>query len=90
MGSIDHEGVFTRKKARSRVQESKREVFEYGNGALAYHMIKDLEDILANMPFCNELLAFAIIKAIDPMPLRYNHGYRLYCTIPEERHRVYL
>ena len=70
MGSIDHEGVFTRKKARSRVQESKREVFEYGNGALAYHMIKDLEDILANTPFCNELLAFAIIKAIDPMPLR--------------------
>ena len=33
-------------------------------------MIKDLEDLLANTPYCNELIATAIIKAIDPKPLR--------------------
>ena len=34
-------------------------------------MIKDLEDLLAkNMYYCNELIATAIIKAIDPKPLR--------------------
>jgi len=70
-GSIDHEGIFTKKRERSQIQESGREVFEYGNGALAHHMIKDLEDLLAkNTPYCNELIAAAIIKAIDPKPLR--------------------
>ncbi len=71
IGSIDHGGIFRKKRERSRIQESGREVFEYGNGALAHHMIKDLEDLLAkNTPYCNELIATAIIKAIDPKPLR--------------------
>lgn len=71
IGSIDHAGAFTKKRVRSQIQESGREVFEYGNGVLAYHMIKDLEDLLAkNTPYCNELIAAAIIKAIDPKPLR--------------------
>jgi len=59
--------TFRKKRGRSRIQESGREVFEYGNGALAHHMI--LEDLLAT-PYCNELIATAIIKAIDPKPLR--------------------
>ena len=63
--------TFRKKRGRSRIQESGREVFGYGNGALAHHMIKDLEDLLAkNTPYCNELIATAIIKAIDPKPLR--------------------
>ena len=34
-------------------------------------MIKYLEDLLAkNTPYCNELIATAIIKTIDPKPLR--------------------
>ena len=71
IGSIDHDGIFRKKRERSRIQESEREVFEYGNGALAHHMIKDLESLLAkNTPYCNELIATAIIKAIDPKPLR--------------------
>jgi hypothetical protein len=40
IGSIDHDGIFTKKRVRSLIQESGREVFEYGNGALAHHMIK--------------------------------------------------
>ena len=74
IGSIDHDGVFRKKRVRSQIQESEREVFEYGNGALAHHMIKDLEDLLTkNTPCCNELIATAIIKAIDLR--QYMKGY---------------
>ena len=44
LGSITPEGTYIQKK--QRVQESKREVFEYGNGMLAYHFIRDLEEKL--------------------------------------------
>ena len=56
---------------RSHIQESRREVFEYGNCALAYHLIEDIEDLLAETtPYCREIIVSAIIKAIDPKPLR--------------------
>lgn len=70
LGSIDHQGIFMKRKERLKIQESEREVFEYGNCALAYHMVKDLEDLLKDFPYCKELIAIAIIKAIDPKPLR--------------------
>jgi len=71
VGSIDHDGIFTKKRTRSRIQESGREVFEYGDGALARHLIKDVEDLLAEAtPHSSELIAAAIIKAIDPKPMR--------------------
>ena len=71
MGSIDRDGVFTKRRVRSHIQESHHEIFEYGNGMLARHLIKDVEDILVEeTPYCNELISAAIIKAIDPKPLR--------------------
>ena len=60
MGSIDHDGVFTGKRVKSQIQESGREIFEYGNGKLAHHLIKDVEDILAELtPYSNELIGAA-------------------------------
>lgn len=70
-GSIDHDGVFKKKRARTQIQESRREVFEFGNCMLAHYLIKDIEDLLAERtPYCKELIAAAIIKAIDSKPLR--------------------
>ncbi len=69
LGSITPEGTFISKK--HRVQESKREVFEYANGILAHHFIKDSEEKLkAFTPHYRELIAAAVIKAMDPKPLR--------------------
>ena len=69
LGSITLEGTFISKK--HRVQESKREVFEYANGILAHYFIKDSEEKLkAFTPHYRELIAAAIIKAMDPKPLR--------------------
>lgn len=71
IGSIDRDGIFKKKRMRSHIQESRREVFEYGNCALAYHLIEDIEDLLAETtPYCREIIVSAIIKAIDPKPLR--------------------
>ena len=69
LGSITPEGTYIPKK--QRVQESKKEVFEYANGMLAYHFIGDVEEKLkAYTTNYRELIAAAIIKAIDPKPLR--------------------
>jgi len=69
LGSITPEGTYIPKK--QRVQESKRDVFEYANGVLAYHLIRDVEEKLsAYTTHYKELIAAAIIKAIDPKPLR--------------------
>ncbi|MFQ6077470.1 MAG: transposase [Candidatus Bathyarchaeia archaeon] len=69
LGAIDMEGVFIPRRQRRGVQESRLEVFEYGNGALAHHFIKDvgLEEFT---PYWRELMASAIIRALDPKPLR--------------------
>jgi len=69
LGSITPEGYYIPKK--QRVQESKREVFEYANGMLAYHFIRDVEEKLkAYTTNYKELIAASIVKAIDPKPLR--------------------
>ncbi len=69
LGTITSEGVYIPKK--HRVQESKQEIFEYGNGELAHHFIKDVEEELKQYtPHYRELIAAAIVKAIDPKPLR--------------------
>ena len=71
IGSIDRDGVFKKRRTRSHIQESGHEIFEYGNGMLASHLLKDIEGILSEQtPYCNELISAAIIKAIDPKPLR--------------------
>ena len=69
MGRITPEGVFIPK--RSKIQESSREIFEYGNCMLAYHFLKDVEDALKQLtPYSSEIIAFAIVKAVDPKPIR--------------------
>ncbi len=71
LGRITLDGEFIKKKTKDFIQGSDREIFEYGNGALAYQMIKDVEDILKNLtPYYKELIAAAIIKVIDPKPIR--------------------
>lgn len=70
-GSISLEGQFTPKRSRSSVPATQREVFEYGNGALARQLVEDVKASLAlRTPYADELLAMAIIRAIDPRPLR--------------------
>ena len=71
MGSIDSDGIFTARRVRNGVQESSQEVFEFGNGGLAQYLLHDVEPLLTERtPYARELIAAAIIKAIDPKPLR--------------------
>ena len=71
LGIITPEGVFIPKKSRQRIYETSREVFEYGNCALAYHFLEDTEAILKTLTEDYwEVIATSIVKAIDPKPLR--------------------
>lgn len=71
VGIIRVDGTYIRKKARLTITESKREIFEYANCELAYHFLKDVEQILEPLtPHYREIIASAIIKAIDPKPIR--------------------
>ncbi|MDY6864469.1 MAG: hypothetical protein SVY15_00650 [Halobacteriota archaeon] len=45
IGSIDRDGVFTKKRLRSHIQESGHEIFEYGNSMLARYLLKDIGDL---------------------------------------------
>ncbi|MFB6153553.1 MAG: hypothetical protein ABEJ27_04800 [Halodesulfurarchaeum sp.] len=68
LGAISLEGEFTPKQLSESVDETEREIFEYGNGALAEHFLADLEDTLETYTrHAEELLAMAIIRAIDPL-----------------------
>ena len=46
IGSIDPEGLFTARRVRNGIQESGREVFEFGNGGLARYLLRDVETLL--------------------------------------------
>lgn len=71
LGVITPDGVFTKKRSRKRIYETSNEIFEHGNCALAYDCIKDVGEILKDLtPHYRELLASAIIKVIDPKPIR--------------------
>ena len=53
------------------MDETEREIFEFGNGALAEHFVADVAASLEMYTrHAEELLAMAIIRAIDPQPLR--------------------
>ena len=71
LGAVTHDGVFI-EKGTGRIKESRREVFEYGNGALAHALLSDAEEILKgrDVPAYRELVACAVIKAISPSPMR--------------------
>lgn len=71
LGIITPEGVFVPKKSRKRIYETSREIFEYGNCALAYNFIQDVEEVLKTLtPHYKEFIAASIVKAIDPQPIR--------------------
>ena len=70
MGSIQSNGLFIPRRVRSSLRETKREVFEYGNGALAHHLLRDAEEMLKDQPNHRTLMACAIIQAIHPTPIR--------------------
>ncbi len=71
LGAITPDGIFIEKGV-GRIQESRREVFEYGNGALAHALLSDAEEILKgrDVPTYRELVAYAVIKAVSPSPMR--------------------
>ena len=71
VGRIQANGTFIRKRVRTTISESRRGVFEYGNCQLAHFFLKDVEDILKEVtPYYSEIIASAIIKAVDPQPIR--------------------
>lgn len=71
IGTISPEGFFREKIPRKGVMGTSREIFEYGNGALAYHYLKDIEGFLRDLtPYSEEIIAYGVIKIIDPKPLR--------------------
>jgi len=71
IGKITIDGQFRKKGQRNRLKQSYREIFEYGNVALAHSLIKDVETILLEItPYAQDIIAMAILKAIDSKPLR--------------------
>jgi len=70
-GAISPDGEFTPKTPRTDVQITDREIFEFSNGRLAYHLLEDVHEELAQYtPYADEVVAMAIVRAIDPKPLR--------------------
>jgi len=71
LGVIKPDGTFKRKIPRNMIHGTTREVFEYGNGALAYYYLRDVKKMLDELiPYSNEIIAYAIIKIIDPKPIK--------------------
>ena len=68
LGSIDGNGVF-REKRPKRIFSSSM-VYEYGNSQLVWNLCQDVYRIMEKHPYRNQIMAMAIVKAIDPMPLR--------------------
>lgn len=71
LGSITPDGEFNPKTPRTTVPVTDREIFEYANGRLAYQLLADVHELLAGYtPYADELVAMAVIRAIDAQPLR--------------------
>ena len=45
-------------------------VYEYGNSQLVWSLCQDMYKIMEKHPYRNQIAAMAMVKAIDPMPLR--------------------
>ena len=67
-GSIDENGTFTKKKAKRIFSSSS--VYEYGNSQLVWNLCQDMYKIVEKHPYRDQIIAMAMVKAIDPMPLR--------------------
>ena len=71
LGTITEEGEFIPKTPRDSLPTTDREIFEYANGRLAFHFLEDVRERLGEYtPYADELVAMAVIRAIDPQPLR--------------------
>ncbi|MCL4420520.1 MAG: hypothetical protein M1477_02385, partial [Candidatus Thermoplasmatota archaeon] len=68
LGSIDENGTY-RDKRPKRIFSSSR-IYEYGNSQLVWNLAQDMYTIMEKHPYRNEVIAMAIVKAIDPVPLR--------------------
>ncbi len=68
LGSIGPEGIF-REKRPKRIFSSSM-VYEYGNSQLVWNLMQDVHKIVEKHPYGDQIIAMAIVKAIDPMPLR--------------------
>ena len=68
LGSITPEGTFRRKKPRKIFTSTM--VYEYGNSQLIWHLLQDFHGIMEKHPYRDQIMAMAMVKAIDPMPLR--------------------
>ena len=68
LGSIDENGTYREKRSR-RIFSSSR-VYEYGNSQLVWNLAQDMYTIMEKHPYRNQIIAMAMVKAIDPVPLR--------------------
>ncbi|MGP6207579.1 transposase [Cuniculiplasma sp. SKW3] len=68
MGSIDENGTY-REKRTKRVFSSTM-IYEYGNSQLVWNLAQDMYTIMETHPYRDQIIAMAMVKAIDPMPLR--------------------
>jgi len=68
LGSIDENGTFREKKTKRIFSSSM--VYEYGNSDLVWNLSQDMYKAMEKHPYRNQIMAMAMVKAIDPMPLR--------------------
>ena len=68
MGSIDENGTYREKRPKKIFSSSR--IYEYGNSQLAWNIAQDMYKIMEKHPYRDQIIAMAIVKAIDPMPLR--------------------
>jgi transposase len=68
LGSIDENGTFREKKTKRIFSSSM--VYEYGNSDLVWNLCHDMYKAMEKHPYRNQIMAMAMVKAIDPMPLR--------------------
>ena len=68
MGSIDENGTY-REKRPKRIFSSTM-IYEYGNSQLVWNLAQDIYTIVEKHPYRDQIIAMAMVKAIDPMPLR--------------------
>ena len=68
MGSIDENGTY-REKRPERIFSSTM-IYEYGNSQLVWNLAQDMYTIMEKHPYRDQIIAMAMVRAIDPMPLR--------------------
>ncbi|MEM3455809.1 MAG: transposase [Candidatus Micrarchaeia archaeon] len=68
LGSIDENRVFKEKRPKRIFSSSM--VYEYGNSQLVWNLCQDMYKIMEKHPYRDQIVAMAMVKAIDPTPLR--------------------